>query len=100
MTPLSWYLILSATVFSIGLIGFIIRRDLIVMLMCLEIMFNAVNIAFASFSFYNANLQGQIFVLFSIAIAACEAVVGLAIVLALVRNTGINHSDEINKLRD
>ncbi|MGB9709945.1 MAG: NADH-quinone oxidoreductase subunit NuoK [Thermodesulfovibrio sp.] len=99
MTPLSWYLILSATVFSIGLIGFIIRRDLIVMLMCLEIMFNAVNIAFASFSYYNANLTGQIFVLFSIAIAACEAVIGLAIVLAVVRNTGINHSDEINKMR-
>ncbi|GAB5046167.1 NADH-quinone oxidoreductase subunit NuoK [Thermodesulfovibrio sp. TK110] len=99
MTPLSWYLILSATVFSIGLIGFIIRRDLIAMLMCLEIMFNAVNIAFASFSYYNANLTGQIFVLFSIAIAACEAVIGLAIVLSLVRNTGINHSDEINKLR-
>lgn len=99
MTPLSWYLILSATVFSIGLIGFIIRRDLIVMLMCLEIMFNAVNIAFASFSYYNANLTGQIFVLFSIAIAACEAVIGLAIVLAIVRNAGIIHSDEINKLR-
>jgi len=99
MIPLSWYLILSATLFSIGLIGFIIRRDLIVMLMCLEIMFNAVNVAFASFSYYNANLTGQIFVLFSIAIAASEAVIGLAIVLAIVRNTGINHSDEINSLR-
>ncbi|MDI1471422.1 MAG: NADH-quinone oxidoreductase subunit NuoK [Thermodesulfovibrio sp.] len=99
MIPLSWYLILSATLFSIGLIGFIIRRDLIVMLMCLEIMFNAVNIAFASFSYYNANFTGQIFVLFSIAIAASEAVIGLAIVLAIVRNIGINHSDEINNLR-
>jgi len=99
MIPLSWYLILSATLFSIGLMGFIIRRDLIVMLMCLEIMFNAVNVAFASFSYYNANLSGQIFVLFSIAIAACEAVIGLAIVLTIVRNTGINHSDEINNLR-
>ncbi|ACI22118.1 MULTISPECIES: NADH-quinone oxidoreductase subunit NuoK [Thermodesulfovibrio] len=99
MIPLSWYLLLSATLFSIGLIGFVIRRDLIVMLMCLEIMFNAVNIAFASFSYYNSNLTGQIFVLFSIAVAACEAVIGLAIVLALVRNTGINHSDEIVNLR-
>jgi|YNPBryunderm2012_1023409.scaffolds.fasta_scaffold02596_9 NADH-quinone oxidoreductase subunit K len=99
MIPLSWYLILSATLFSIGLMGFIIRRDLIVMLMCLEIMFNSVNVAFASFSYYNSNLSGQIFVLFSIAIAACEAVIGLAIVLAIVRNTGINHSDEINNLR-
>lgn len=99
MIPLSWYLLLSATLFTIGLIGFVIRRDLIVMLMCLEIMFNAVNIAFASFSYYNANLTGQIFVLFSIAVAASEAVIGLAIVLALVRNTGINHSDEIVNLR-
>ncbi len=93
------YLLLSATLFTIGLIGFIIRRDLIVMLMCLEIMFNAVNISFASFSYYNGNYTGQVFVLFSIAVAAAEAAVGLAIVLALVRITGINHSDEITGLR-
>lgn len=93
------YLLLSATVFTIGLIGFIIRRDLIVMLMCLEIMFNAVNINFASFSYYSGTYTGQIFVLFSIAVAAAEAAIGLAIVLALVRSTGINHSDEITGLR-
>lgn len=93
------YLFLSATLFTIGLVGFIIRRDFIVMLMCLEIMFNAVNISFASFSYYSGNYTGQIFVLFSIAIAAAEAAVGLAIVLALVRITGINHSDEITGLR-
>jgi len=100
MIPLSWYLILSITLFTIGLVGFIVRRDLIVMLMCLEIMFNAVNIAFASFSYYNANLTGQVFVLFSIGVAASEAAIGLAIVLALVRSTGINHSDEITQLRN
>lgn len=100
MIPLGWYLTLSATLFTIGLVGFIIRKDLIVMLMCLEIMFNAVNIAFASFSYYNASLTGQIFVLFTIAVAASEAAIGLAIVLALVRNTGINHSDEITQLRN
>ncbi len=93
------YLLLSITLFTIGLIGFLIRRDLIVMLMCLEIMFNAVNIAFASFSYYSGNYTGQIFVLFSIAVAASEAAVGLAIVLALVRSTGINHSDGIKNLR-
>ncbi|GAQ95012.1 NADH-quinone oxidoreductase subunit K [Thermodesulfovibrio aggregans] len=100
MIPLGWYLTLSATLFTIGLVGFIIRKDLIVMLMCLEIMFNAVNIAFASFSYYNASLTGQVFVLFTIAVAASEAAIGLAIVLALVRNTGINHSDEITQLRN
>lgn len=89
MIPLGWYLTLSATLFTIGLVGFIIRKDLIVMLMCLEIMFNAVNIAFASFSYYNASLTGQVFVLFTIAVAASEAAIGLAIVLALVRNTGL-----------
>lgn len=96
---ISWYLLLSATLFTIGLIGFIVRRDLIVMLMCLEIMFNAVNISFAAFSYYGGNYIGQVFVLFSIAVAAAEAAVGLAIVLALVRATGINHSDEIVRLR-
>ncbi|HHW19699.1 MAG TPA: NADH-quinone oxidoreductase subunit NuoK [Thermodesulfovibrio thiophilus] len=99
MIPLNWYLILSSTLFTIGLVGFIVRKDLIVMLMCLEIMFNAVNISFASFSYYNASLTGQIFVLFSIAVAACETAIGLAIVLALVRNMRINHSDEITNLR-
>ncbi len=93
------YLLLSATLFTIGLIGFVLRRDLIVMLMCLEIMFNAVNISFASFSYYGGNYTGQIFVLFSIAVAAAEAAVGLAIVLSLVRVTGINHSDELRNLR-
>ncbi len=93
------YLFLSLTLFTIGLIGFVVRRDLIVMLMCLEIMFNAVNIAFASFSYCSGNYTGQIFVLFTIAVAASEAAVGLAIVLALVRSTGVNHSDEINRLR-
>ncbi len=93
------YLLLSATLFTIGLIGFVVRRDLIVMLMCLEIMFNAVNIIFASFSYYGGGYTGQIFVLFSIAVAASEAAVGLAIVLSLVRVTAISHSDEIRNLR-
>jgi NADH-quinone oxidoreductase subunit K len=93
------YLLLSATLFTIGLIGFIIRRDLIVMLMCLEIMFNAVNISLASFSYYGGDYTGQVFVLFSIAVAASEAAVGLAIVLALVRATAKNHSDEINWMK-
>lgn len=93
------YLLLSATLFTIGFVGFLIRRDLIVMLMCLEIMFNAVNISFAAFSYYGGNFIGQVFVLFSIALAASEAAVGLAIVLALVRATGVNHSDEIIRLR-
>lgn len=99
MIPLYWYLILSAVIFTIGLVGFIIRRDIIVMLMCLELMFNAVNISFAAFSSYNGNLTGQIFAMFSIGIAASEAAIGLGIVLAIFRNIEIIHSDEIKNLR-
>jgi NADH-quinone oxidoreductase subunit K len=99
MIPLHWYLILSSVIFSIGLIGFIIRRDLIVMLMCLELMFNAVNITFVTFSAFNGNMTGQIFAMFSIGIAASEAAIGLAIVLAIFRNMAIVHSDDIKNLR-
>jgi len=99
MIPLHWYLILSSVIFSIGLIGFIIRRDLIVMLMCLELMFNAVNITFVAFSAFNGNMTGQIFAMFSIGIAASEAAIGLAIVLAIFRNMAIVHSDDIKNLR-
>ncbi len=99
MIPLYWYLILSAVIFSIGLVGFLIRRQIIVMLMSLELMFNAVNIAFVAFSAFNGNMTGQIFAIFSIGIAASEAAIGLGIVLALFRNMAIAHSDEIKNLR-
>lgn len=99
MIPLQWYLILSSVIFSIGLVGFIIRRDLIVMLMCLELMFNAVNISFVAFSSYNGSLTGQVFTLFSIGVAASEAAIGLAIVLAIFRNISAVHTDEITQLR-
>ena len=99
MIPLHYYLILSSVIFSIGLVGFIIRRDFIVMLMCLELMFNAVNISFVAFSCYNGSLTGQVFTLFSIGVAASEAAIGLAIVLAIFRNISAVHTDEITQLR-
>ena len=70
MVPLSWYVILSAVVFSIGVIGFLIRRNIIIMLISIEIMLNAVNISLVAFSHYLQDIRGQIFVFFVIAVAA------------------------------
>lgn len=79
------YLMLSATLFSIGLIGVVIRRNMITVLMCIELMLNAVNINLVAFSYRLSSLEGQIFTIFVIAIAAGEAAVGLAIIIQLYR---------------
>lgn len=79
------YLVLAFVLFSIGALGVIIRKNLIVVLMCIELMLNAVNITFAAFSKLHGNLDGQVIVFFSMAVAAAEAAVGLSIILALFR---------------
>lgn len=99
MVPLSWYIVLSALVFSIGIIGFLIRRNIIIMLMCIELMLNAVNISFAAFAHYMQDMRGQIMVFFVIAVAASEAVIGLALVIALFRNKPTVNIDEINIMK-
>jgi len=83
--PLSYSLGLSAILFAIGVAGVIVRRNAIVLFMCVELMLNAVNLAFVALSPY-AGLQGQIFVFFVIAVAAAEAAVGLAIMIAVFRH--------------
>jgi len=83
--PLSYSLGLSAILFAIGVAGVIVRRNAIVVFMCVELMLNAVNLAFVALSPY-AGLQGQIFVFFVIAVAAAEAAVGLAIMIAVFRH--------------
>ena len=83
--PLSWSLGLSSILFAIGVGGVIVRRNAIVLFMCVELMLNAVNLAFVALSPY-AGLQGQIFVFFVIAVAAAEAAVGLAIMIAVFRH--------------
>ena len=83
--PLSYSLGLSAILFGIGVMGVIVRRNAIVLFMCVELMLNAVNLAFVALSPY-AGLQGQIFVFFVIAVAAAEAAVGLAIMIAVFRH--------------
>jgi NADH-quinone oxidoreductase subunit K len=84
--PLDYYLVLSAIIFAIGVIGVLIRRNLIVVLMSIELMLNAVNLTFIAFSNSLGSMDGQVIVFFVMAVAAAEAVVGLAIVISVFRH--------------
>ncbi len=99
MVPLSHYLILSATLFSIGVLGVLIRRNAIVVFMCVEIMLNAVNISLIAFDRYLNQHDGQIFSFMVICVAAAEVSVGLAIVIALFRLRESTSVDEINLMK-
>lgn len=93
------YLALSAALLLIGTIGVITRRNIVIVLMSLELILNAVNINLIAFSKMNANLQGQIFAIFVITIAVAEAAVGLGILIALFRNKETVLADEIDLLK-
>jgi NADH-quinone oxidoreductase subunit K len=97
--PLNWYLMLSAVVFSIGIFGFLTRRNIIIMFLSIELMLNGVNISLIAFSHYLQDLRGQVFVFFVIAVAAAEAAIGLAIIMALFRNKSTAHVDEMNEMK-
>ena len=99
MVPLNWYLMLSATVFMIGVFGFLTRRNIIIMFMSVELMLNAVNISLVAFSHYLQDMRGQILVIFIITVAAAEAAIGLAIIIALFRNKDTVHVDEMNEMK-
>lgn len=99
MVPLSAYLILSAVLFTIGVVGFLLRRNLIVIFMSIELMLNAANLAFVAFSRFLNALDGQIFVFFVMAVAAAEAAVGLAIILAVFRTRETVNADEVNMMK-
>ncbi|WP_049996457.1 NADH-quinone oxidoreductase subunit NuoK [Halococcus sediminicola] len=86
MVPVQYYLLLSAGLFCIGLFGILTRRNALVFLMSVELMLTAANINFVAFSFQHGNLTGQVFSLFTIALAAAEVAVGIGIVLVLYRN--------------
>ena len=97
---LEHYLILGATIFTIGIIGiFLNRKNLIVILMCIELLLLAVNINFVSFSIFLNDLNGQIFTLFILTVAAAEAAIGLAIIVVYYRNTGSIRVEDINTLK-
>lgn len=99
MVPLSYYLAISAAMFVIGAVGVIVRRNAIVVFMSIELMLNAVNITFVAFSKLHANLDGQIAVFFIMVVAAAEAAVGLAIIIALFRTTKSVETVEAKELR-
>ncbi|MEK7735467.1 MAG: NADH-quinone oxidoreductase subunit NuoK [Nitrospirota bacterium] len=99
MVPLNWYLMLSAVVFMIGVFGFLTRRNFIIMFMSIELMLNAVNISLVAFSHYLQDMRGQILVVFIITVAAAEAAIGLAIIIALFRNKDTVHVDEMNEMK-
>ena len=97
--PLNYYLTLSAVLFSIGVIGVLTRRNAIIVFMCVELMLNSVNLTLVAFSAFLGNSAGQILVFIVMAVAAAEASVGLAIILALFRNKQTVNIDEINIMK-
>ena len=97
---LEHYLILGTIIFTIGIIGiFLNRKNLIVILMCIELLLLAVNINFVSFSIFLNDLSGQIFSFFILTVAAAEAAIGLAIIVVYYRNSGSIHVEDINSLK-
>ena len=88
MVPVSYYLALAAALFAIGLVGVMIKRNALIVMMCLELMMNAANLTFLAFARQHGNLGGHAIAFFVIAVAACEAAVGLAIVIAVFRTRG------------
>ena len=96
---LSWYLVLSAILFTIGVVGVIIKRNVIAMFMCIELMLNAVNLTFVAFSSFFGDVNGQLFVFIVMTVAAAEAAVGLGIIIAIFRNRESLNVDEASILK-
>lgn len=99
MIPASYYLILSAILFTIGAVGLLIRRNALVILMSIEMMLNAANLTLITYSRFLENIDGQVFALLVMAVAAAEVAVGLAIVVSFVRHRDTTDVDEINLLK-
>ena len=95
----SWYLVLSALLFTIGVAGVLIRRNAIVLFMCIELMLNSVNLSFIAFSKLNGDLNGQILSFFVMVVAAAEVVVGLGILVAIFRKRSSTSVDDVNLLK-
>jgi NADH-quinone oxidoreductase subunit K len=95
----SWFLILSAILFVIGAVGVLVRRNPLVILISIELMLNAVNLTLVTFSRQLQNLEGQLFALMSITVAAAEAVVGLAILVDIFHVRDVEDIDELNELK-
>jgi len=99
MIPLEYYLILSAFMFTTGVVGVLIRRNAIVLFMSIELMLNSANLTFVAFASFLGDSAGQVFIFFVMTVAAAEAAVGLAIIIALFRNKVTLNAEEINLLK-
>ncbi len=99
MVDTGWYLALAAVVFALGAVGLLVRRNPLIMFMCVELMLNAVNLTFVAFGRDLADLGGQVSVFFVLVVAAAEVVVGLAIVVAIMRRRAGATADDISALR-
>jgi len=98
--PGSWYLTVAAVLFTIGAVGLLIRRNVLIMFMCVELMLNAVNLTFVAFAHMWHQITGQIFVFFVMVVAAAEAAVGLAIIIAIFRTRQTLNVDQVNLLKN
>jgi NADH-quinone oxidoreductase subunit K len=99
IAPLNYYLILSAVLFTTGAVGVLVRKNPLVMFMCVELMLNAANLSLVAFARYLNALEGQVFVFFVLTIAAAEVVVGLAIIVSIFRSKANIDVDEMNSLK-
>jgi len=99
MIPVSYYLLLGAVLFAIGVFGILVKRNIITIFMCLELMLNAVNLSFVAFARLFSLVDGQVFVFFVMAVAAAEAAVGLGIIVAFFRNRLTLNVDEADLMK-
>ncbi|HYM09422.1 MAG TPA: NADH-quinone oxidoreductase subunit NuoK [Bryobacterales bacterium] len=97
--PLSWYLVLSAVLFALGVAGFLFKRNIVTIFMSIELMLNAVNLSFVAFAYYWKQIAGHIFVFFVIVVAAAEAAVGMAIIIAVFRNRRTLNVDDLEAMK-
>jgi NADH-quinone oxidoreductase subunit K len=100
MVPITWYLWLAAVLFTIGLTGVLLKRNALILMMSIELMLNAANLTFLAFARQHGDVGGHAIAFFIIAVAAAEAAVGLAIVIAIYRTRGALNVDEVNALRE
>lgn len=99
MITTSHYLVLGAALFGTGVLGFLVRRNVIILLMCIELMINGAGVTFVAFCRHTGSLEGQVFVLFAMVIAAVEIAVGLSIILLVYRNRATLDADEMGVLK-
>jgi len=97
--PAGYYLVLAAALFTVGVVGVLIRRNLIVMFMCIELMLNSVNLTLVTFARINGDLRGQVLSFFVIVVAAAEVTVGLALIVNLHRLKASTDADDVDRLR-